>query len=111
MLYQPVAIDIQQIRGCLAEGFPVVFGFTVYPGLDSEEVARTGRLQMPGPDEAPLGGHAVLAVGYDDKDRNFLIQNSWSDKWGIKGRFLMPYEMMQRYASDAWTIRLVDTTP
>jgi C1A family cysteine protease len=105
--YHPVAIDIQQIRGCLHEGFPIVFGFTVYPGLDSEEVARTGRLQMPDPNDAPLGGHAVMAVGYDDKDRNFLIKNSWSASWGLKGLFLMPYEYFLRFASDAWTIRLV----
>jgi C1A family cysteine protease len=107
LLYQPVAIDIQQIRGCLHEGFPVVFGFTVYPGLDSEEVARTGRLQMPGPNDAPLGGHCVLAIGYDDKDRNFLVRNSWSELWGLKGSLLMNFEYFLRFASDAWTIRLV----
>jgi C1A family cysteine protease len=105
--YHPVAIDIQQIRGCLHEGFPVVFGFTVYPGLDSQEVARTGRLQMPGPNDAPLGGHAVKWIGYDDKDRNLLVRNSWSNLWGLKGDFLMPYEYALRFASDAWTIRLV----
>ena len=104
--YQPVAIDIQQIRGCLHEGFPVVFGFTCYPELDSEEVASTGRLPMPEPDEAPIGGHAILGIGYDDKDRNILIRNSWGD-WGLKGNFLMPYEYFLRFASDAWTVRLV----
>jgi C1A family cysteine protease len=102
--YHPIPIDIQQIRGCLAELFPVIFGATVYPDIDSPEVARTGRLPMPRPGEAPIGGHATLWTGYDDVDGNFLDRNSWGD-WGLKGDFIMSYEYALRFASDAWTIR------
>lgn len=107
--YLAVSQIAQQLRGCLAEGYPFVFGFTCYEELDSDDVAKHGRLPLPRPAEAPIGGHAVLCVGYDDKDRNFLIRNSWGPNWGLKGYFLMPYEYLVRpdLASDFWTIRLV----
>jgi hypothetical protein len=48
VIFKPIGQTIQQMRGCLAEGYPFVFGFTCYPGLDSDEVASTGWLPMPG---------------------------------------------------------------
>lgn len=100
----------RHLKGCLAEGFPFVFGFTVYESFESPEVARTGRADMPGPLERALGGHAVMAVGYDDNERRFLVRNSWGDTWGQHGYFWLPYEYMldDDLAADFWTIRLVE---
>jgi C1A family cysteine protease len=104
--YSAVQQATQQICGALAAGDPVIFGFTVYPAFDSPEVARTGRVPLPAPGDAPLGGHAVLIVGYDLAERNFLIRNSWGAGWGLKGYFLMPFEYVLRadLASDFWVI-------
>jgi len=66
------------MRACMAAGFPFVFGFTVYESFESAEVAKTGIVPMPGPAERTLGGHAVCAVGYDDKGKRFLVRNSWA---------------------------------
>src|SRR6266571_4110762 len=55
---------VHEMRSCLAEGFPFVFGFTVYDAFESAAVARSGVLNMPGPKEKVAGGHAVMAVGY-----------------------------------------------
>lgn len=98
----------RQIRGCLAAGWPVVFGFSCFDAIDTPEVARSGRLPLPGPGDAVIGGHAVMLVGYDDAGRNFLVRNSWGN-WGIQGNFLMPYEYVLRsdLSSDFWTVRLV----
>jgi C1A family cysteine protease len=68
---------LSQMKGCLADGFPFVFGFTVYESFESAKVARTGVLQMPKPREGVVGGHAVLAVGYDDTSERFMVRNSW----------------------------------
>ena len=57
------------MKGCLAAGYPFVFGFTVYESFESQAVAKTGDVPMPRPGEQVLGGHAVLAVGYDDAQR------------------------------------------
>jgi C1A family cysteine protease len=106
--YQRVVRDVAQMKGCLAAGFPFVFGFTVYESFESEDVARTGQLPMPAPGEQVMGGHAVLAVGYDDAQSRFIIRNSWGPDWGMKGYFTMPYGYMtgRGLASDFWTIRL-----
>jgi C1A family cysteine protease len=56
---------------------PVVGGFTVYESFESEPVARTGVVPMPGREEDPVGGHAVLVTGYVLSGRKFLVRNSW----------------------------------
>ena len=107
--YQRVARDLNQLRGCLASGYPFVYGFAVYDSFEDPAVAATGVVPMPKPNESLLGGHAVLAVGYDDATQRFRVRNSWGPGWGQAGYFTMPYAyLMQRsLASDFWTIRLV----
>jgi C1A family cysteine protease len=109
MSYQRVVRSLPQLRGCLAEGFPFIFGFTVYESFESDAVASTGVAPMPGPGERVLGGHAVLAVGYDDADQRFLVRNSWGTKWGNGGYFTMPYAYLteRNLSSDFWTLRTV----
>jgi C1A family cysteine protease len=96
-----------EMRNCLAEGFPFVFGFTVYSSFESAAVARSGVLNMPTRNERVVGGHAVVAVGYDDTQRRFIIRNSWGTDWGQKGYFTMPYEYLgsRNLSDDFWTIR------
>jgi C1A family cysteine protease len=95
------------MRSCLADGFPFVFGFTVYETFESAAVAKTGVLNMPKPRERTVGGHAVCAVGYDDKTKRLLVRNSWGSSWGIKGYFTMPYDYAanRNLSDDFWTIR------
>ena len=106
--YARVPHVLQQMQGCLASGYPFVFGFTVYESFESENVAKTGIVPMPGSGEGVVGGHCVVAVGYDDAKRVFIVRNSWGTKWGIKGYCMMPYEYLVRpLSSDFWTIRSV----
>jgi C1A family cysteine protease len=101
--------NLNQLKGCIASGFPFVFGFTVYDAFESPEVAKTGVLNMPGPKEKVQGGHAVLAVGYDDATQRFAVRNSWGKDWGIKGYFTIPYAYLttSNLADDFWTIRIL----
>lgn len=88
--YQRLTPILETLKGCLASGFPFVFGFTVYQSFESQQVAQTGIMPMPAPSEKVVGGHAVLAVGYDDSTQHFIVRNSWGDGWGLKGYFMMP---------------------
>lgn len=99
--------NLNELKTCLADGFPFVFGFAVYESFETEEVARTGVGQLPKPNERSLGGHAVVAVGYDDSTQRFLIRNSWGEGWGVKGYFTLPYNYLinSNLADDFWMIK------
>lgn len=105
--YQRVARTLAQMQGCLADGYPFVFGFTVYESFESQQVAQTGVAPMPAPNEQVLGGHAVLAVGYDNASQTFRVRNSWGTGWGQAGYFTLPYQYLLStgLSSDFWTIR------
>jgi C1A family cysteine protease len=107
--YQRLVPVLSQLRGCLASGYPFVFGFTVYESFESPQVARTGHASLPGADERAIGGHAVMAVGYQDAKQWFLVRNSWGNRWGLKGYCTLPYAYLtdENLASDFWTIRVV----
>ena len=107
--YQRLVQNLTLMKGCLAAGFPFVFGFTVYESFEGQDVAKTGEVQMPAANEQVLGGHAVMAVGYDDAQQRFIVRNSWGTSWGTAGYFTMPYLYVtqRNLASDFWTIRLV----
>jgi C1A family cysteine protease len=107
--YFRVRQNLDHMRACLAEGYPIVVGFLAAPALESAKVKRSGALPMPRPGEKPLGHHVVLAVGYDDRKRRFIMRNSWGRSWGLKGYFYVPYDYLTRpnLASDFWTIRSV----
>jgi C1A family cysteine protease len=100
-------ITLADMLACLADGFPFVFGFTVYESFESLQVAKTGKVNMPKKSERALGGHAVMAVGYDQKASRFIVRNSWGEGWGMKGYFTMPYAYLdnRNLSDDFWTIR------
>lgn len=102
--------DINTIKGCLASGFPFVFGFTVYQSFMTQQVAQTGKMSMPSKGERVLGGHAVLGVGYDDTTRTITVRNSWGPGWGDKGYFYMPYDYVTNtdLSVDYWTITMME---
>ena len=108
--YARVSQGIEPLRACLADGFPIVFGFTVYRSFESPEVARNGMVSMPGFFEKPVGGHAVVLVGSLRVTKQFIVRNSYGEAWGKAGYFFMPFDYVCniRMASDFWTIRLVE---
>jgi len=122
--------DLYAVKTALATDLPVVFGFTVFESFEDDWTARTGAMRTP--TGRVLGGHCVVAVGYDDKVNNgdgtfgaVLVRNSWGTDWGIHpadpvpagqpatpaafaGHFWMPYALFEQMASDLWTIDRVE---
>ncbi|HLJ99372.1 MAG TPA: C1 family peptidase [Streptosporangiaceae bacterium] len=101
--------DLVPLLTCLASGYPFVFGFSVYASFESPQVKATGVVNLPQPGEEFVGGHAVVACGYDQAQRRFIVRNSWGSGWGMQGYFTLPYTYLidAHLASDFWQITLV----
>ncbi|MDR3543009.1 MAG: C1 family peptidase [Desulfosporosinus sp.] len=100
--------NLTTLKTALAQGYPVVIGIKVYESFESNQVAKTGIVPLPIRGENLLGGHAVLAVGYEDDLKTdgqgvVICRNSWGDGWGDKGYFYLPYDYFVKYVSDMWT--------
>lgn len=118
--YDPPEVDQEQvlsrIKTNLAAALPAMFGFTVYRSISQAD--SSGRIPYPSKKDQQEGGHAVVAVGYDDdlkiKNSNpdgsetkgaILIRNSWGTEWGEKGYGWLPYEYVRRsLAVDWWSV-------
>jgi C1A family cysteine protease len=108
--YRRIPRDLTQMRLCLAQGYPWVFGVSVYDSFESQAASQTGDIPLPNPsNESLLGGHAILAVGYDDARHVFLFRNSWGTGWGNHGYGTIPYSYLldANLSDDFWTVRLV----
>lgn len=97
---------LNQVKSFLAAGHPSMFGFTVY-NFGNEK----GEIPFPKNDDSAKGGHAVVAVGYDDgrkigKDKGALmIRNSWGTEWGEGGYGWLPYKYIEAgLAEDFWSL-------
>jgi len=107
---------LNQIKTNLAAGLPSMFGFTVYSSYT--QGATTGKIPYPTRGEKIVGGHAVVAVGYDDsmkiKNANpgaaetkgaLLFRNSWGPGWGSSGNGWLPYDyVLKGLAVDWWSL-------
>jgi C1A family cysteine protease len=106
---------VHEVKTYLSNQFPVMFGFTVYSSIDQAD--DDGSIPMPTTGERRRGGHAVMAVGYDDSvsiknadsqapvNGAFKIRNSWGRRWGQDGYGWLPYEYAASgLAQDWWTL-------
>jgi C1A family cysteine protease len=109
---------LSQIKTNLGAWLPSMFGFTVYSSITQAKTTGTGKIPYPTPGEKILGGHAIVAVGYDDnmKIKNLnagaietkgalLIRNSWGTGWGAAGYGWLPYDyVLKGLAVDWWSL-------
>jgi C1A family cysteine protease len=107
---------LNRIKIYLGSGLPSMFGFTVYNSYGQANVS--GKFPFPTAGEKIVGGHALMAVGYDDnmviKNTNpgaletkgaLLVRNSWGTGWGAAGYGWLPYEyVLRNLASDWWSL-------
>jgi C1A family cysteine protease len=106
---------LKRIKLFIAVGLPPMFGFTVFSSI--RQVGSDGKIPYPCPRERVLGGHAVVAVGFDDKidiknttcgkktTGALLIRNSWGTGWGDKGYGWLPYDYVLKWlAVDWWSL-------
>lgn len=100
---------LQSVKKHIAAGLPSMFGFTVYNSIPFG--SGNGNIPYPSPSDYVIGGHAVVAVGYDDNHRvgnqkgALLIRNSWGPNWGDAGYGWLPYKYVETgLAVDFWSL-------
>ena len=106
---KPAAV-LTLIKRFLMAGLPSMFGFSVYTSIPPMGEG-TGNIPFPGQGDSLVGGHAVLAVGFDDQKKigkekgAILIRNSWGEAWGEKGYGWLPYAYVESgLAVDIWSM-------
>ena len=117
VVYKRVPHTMDAIKYCLKNSMPIAFGMSVYASFESETTRRTGQVSLPaccrdltqskdcpsdktnGDDiaeaevnDAHLGGHALVLVGFNDETNVFIVRNSQGTKWGDNGYAYIPYE-------------------
>lgn len=97
---------LNQVKTFLSAGYPSMFGFTVY-NFGNEN----GEFPFPKDNDSVKGGHAVVAIGYDDgrkigREKGALkIRNSWGTQWGQGGYGWLPYSYIEAgLAEDFWSL-------
>ncbi|WP_311775422.1 C1 family peptidase, partial [Nostoc sp. UCD120] len=104
-----------RIKAALAAGFPCAFGFTMYYSI--EDLNPSGYIPYPVKNDKVKGGHAVVAVGYNDhkvienadgsrrSQGALLIRNSWGSDWGEGGYGWLPYDyVLEGLTNDWWSL-------
>ncbi len=105
LVYYRLPERVSELKKSLAQRIPFAFGFTCFESIDGDDVTESGMIPFPRRGENTVGGHAVVAVGYDDKAKAFLIRNSWGRSWGKKGYGMLPYKYFEEnLADDCWCI-------
>jgi C1A family cysteine protease len=99
--YQRVETTSRALKTALYVGRPVVIGVTIFASFESEQVALTGVVPMPGR-ESEVGGHCMIVCGYTPE--NFIVRNSWGSGWGALGDAFISGAYLEKYGSDFWTI-------
>lgn len=92
--------NLKALKKRLINNDPIVIGFCLYESFC--KIDPTGKVNIPNDsDDELIGGHALVACGYDDNFVNndhslgaFTLINSWGETWGNKGYCYMPYSLI-----------------
>jgi len=99
---------VKDIKSALSDGYPVIIVSKIF---DSFSDTRSGFVRHPSSKELSVGGrsdchgnHAMVVCGFSDKERVFVVRNSWGTDFGDNGYCYIPYSYAQQYFLQACII-------
>lgn len=96
-----------QLRQTIWDGYPIIFGFTVFESFNSKEVIETGIIQNPEKNEKILGGLCAVIVGFDGQKEHWIVRHPFGKEYGDDGYIYIPYDILSKnnnLTSDFWRI-------
>jgi hypothetical protein len=113
--YQRILVGTNKtVEDCLkvlsVERLPIWIGMQMHE-LETRKAGQGRVYDVPSSRDKPTGGHAMTIVGWkydprDSKKKVFIVQNSWGDRWGQRGFFLLSEDVLSTwgYVFDLWTV-------
>jgi C1A family cysteine protease len=86
--FERICTNLMEMKKELSQGTPVLFGiqtFDNWRGLNAT-------VPLPTSSSQSVGGHGILAVGYDDDLKHVIFRNSWGEAWGDNGYGYVPFD-------------------
>jgi len=109
--YMSVCQDLNTIKNCLFNKFPIILGIELYDSSENDEALKSGIMQLPNTNiETYIGGHCILLMGYNDNTKLFYFLNSWGHNTGENGYFYIPYSYVldSKLAMDFWILHSIN---
>lgn len=90
----------EKIKKAISNKNPVVIGMKVFNSFYKAKGVWNGNTA------GPLGGHAMVIVGYDDTKYGgaFEIMNSWGSTWGNQGFIWVTYDDFKIHGKTAYVL-------
>jgi hypothetical protein len=98
--------DIKEVKSHLHAGYPVLIGANVDAAFVKQPAGRIW--DSIG---TPIGGHAMVVVGYDDARRAFRLMNSWGNQWADGGYCWVEYEHFRRVVNEGYVAKDARNSP
>jgi hypothetical protein len=95
--------NLDDIKGTLAQGDPVIIGMMLSESFENLEKDTIYEGRNDGGQEY---AHAMVVVGYDDKNRAFKLFNSWGKNWGDGGFGRVSYKAFADKAVAAYAMKV-----
>ena len=98
-----VTKSIAGIKTALSKGYPVIVAMQI-PSSFENCTTNYWKSNVGENRNNSIGGHAMVAVGYDDNIDGGCIRiaNSWGTKWGDNGKIWIPYNEFQYWLDGAF---------
>ena len=101
---------IPAMKDALAHRHPLLVAIVCFAEIEEPAIQQTGMLTMPANPSQSLGGHQIVACGYDDQKRfpdgnvgGVLLRNSWGPHFALQGYFWISYAYLNKYLCGAPT--------